>query len=101
MIREEPITPYVGYDFLKQNRIRTASNPFKFKGDVIGWPFSLGDLINADLKRIIPEEVGIYHLFKDDILVYIGMSKNIKKRILGHFRQKEMDFDNVLWFCSK
>lgn len=99
MIRQQE-HDFIGSELIAQNRIRLASSPFVCKGVTIGLPFNLEDLINCDLKRVIPEKVGIYHLFKDDILVYIGMSKNIRKRILGHYTQKEMDFDNVLWFCA-
>lgn len=91
---------YIGKEFFKDQRIRVSSNPFIHKGVVIGHPFSIADIVERDLKCILPEESGIYHLFSDDVLVYIGMSKNLKNRLLGHYRDGSMEFDNILYFCA-
>ena len=43
--------------------------------------------VSKELVDTIPETCGIYKFFNDQKeLLYIGKSKNIKKRILSHFR---------------
>ncbi len=37
---------------------------------------------------------GIYYLLKDGVIVYIGQSKNMRKRIGSHLAQGEKDFDS-------
>lgn len=41
---------------------------------------------------------GIYFLYKDDILVYIGVTKNIYVRILEHSFDVKKDFDSFKTF---
>lgn len=41
-----------------------------------------------------PKEAGVYFLFKDNKLIYIGQSKNISKRIEFH-KKKQFDFLKV------
>jgi len=72
---------------------------FFYKNELIGTPFNLNQLISYYGKNIIPTKKGIYHLFYKDCLVYIGMSKNIKTRLLGHLRDPDMVFDYCIWFC--
>jgi hypothetical protein len=80
--------------------VRQASKPYFSDGMKIGHPFNLSDAVNELGKEIIPDELGIYHLFLDDHLVYVGMSKNLRERLLYHLKDDEMPFDNVLWFCG-
>lgn len=47
-----------------------------------------------------PRTIGIYHLFLDGILVYIGFSRNIRNRLKNHYCDKNMPFDAVLWFTG-
>lgn len=70
------------------------------EGKKIGRPFNLSDAVNVFGKKIIPDVLGIYHLFFNNQLVYIGMSKNLRDRLLQHLRNEEMHFDNCLWFCA-
>jgi excinuclease UvrABC nuclease subunit len=88
---------YIGKEYLKGIR---KSAPFVVDGDVIGVPFNLQQVIDRYGKEIIPDELGIYHLFYEDQLVYIGMSKSIRGRLRQHLKDKDMPFNNVLWFCS-
>jgi len=76
------------------------SNPFIVDGVVIGKPFNLQMVIDRFGKQIIPNCLGIYHLFYNDQLVYVGMSKKIKGRLLQHLKDKDMPFNNCLWFCA-
>jgi len=76
------------------------SSPFICNGKVIGKPFNLDQLVNKYGKEAIPDELGIYHLFYHDQLVYIGMSKSIRKRLMQHLGDDDMPFNNVLWFCA-
>ena len=77
-----------------------SETPFVVNGEVIGCPFNLQILINIYGKDMVPNCMGIYHLFSDDKLVYIGMSKNIRKRLIEHLRDDAKVFNNVLWFCT-
>ena len=88
---------YIGQQYLED--IDKAENPFVVDGVIIGLPFNLQMLVNKYGKTIVPNCLGIYHLFYNDQLVYIGMSKNIRGRLLCHLKDKDMPFNNVLWFC--
>lgn len=89
---------FIGAEYLVN--VRKASKPFYFKGEVVGLPFNIRDCIRFLGKEWIPAQAGIYHLFLDDILVYVGISQNIRGRILMHIKEGKKDFDNVLWFCA-
>lgn len=80
--------------------VRTASKPFIVNGSSIGLPFNLCDIIDYIGKGIIPTGPGLYHLFKDSKLVYVGMSMNIQQRLISHIKENIKDFDNVLWFVA-
>jgi hypothetical protein len=88
---------FIGEDFLKT--IRTSA-PFIVDGVLIGHPFNLQNLVNNFGKDIIPNCLGIYHLFYEDQLIYIGMSKNIRGRLIQHLRDQDMPFNYCLWFCA-
>jgi len=88
---------YIGQEFLED--IDKAENPYIVDGVVIGLPFNLQMLVNKWGKKMIPDCLGIYHLFYNDQLVYIGMSKNLRGRLITHLKDKDMPFNNVLWFC--
>lgn len=89
---------FIGEDILKD--IPTSNSPFIVDGNIIGIPFSLSHLVNKYGKEVIPNCLGIYHLFYYDQLVYVGMSKNLRGRLLGHLKDSDMVFHNVLWFCA-
>jgi excinuclease UvrABC nuclease subunit len=73
---------------------------FVVDGVVIGLPFNLAQVVDRFGKEIIPNSLGIYHLFYHDQLVYIGMSKSIRGRLLQHLKDKDMPFNNCLWFVA-
>ena len=89
---------FIGQQYL--NGIE-MSNDFIVDGVIIGKPFNLLMVINRFGKEIIPNCLGIYHLFYKDQLVYVGMSKNIRGRLLQHLKDKDMPFNNCLWFCAE
>lgn len=91
---------FIGKDWLDYYKIR-HSKPFYNGSLKVGYPVNVEDIINRDLKRVIPASLGIYHLFKDGELVYIGMSKCIKKRISEHYNSNDIDFNEALWFCAE
>jgi len=91
----------IGADNLRKAGIRQYESPYIFQGEVIGFPFSLADLVSAKMDFLIPEKMGIYHLFLAGRVVYIGMSKSLKSRLLYHLNDKLMYFDSVLWFCTE
>ena len=91
----------IGREVLNEYLVSISKTPFYFKDLLIGYPFSVEQLYNNTGKILMPREQGIYHLFKDDELVYIGMSKNICNRLLDHLRDEKKDFNYCLWFVIK
>ena len=89
---------FVGDTYMKH--VRRAENPFIVDGKVIGLPFNLSDVVQQFGKDFIPDELGIYHLFYNDQLVYIGMSKRIRGRLLCHLKDNDMVFNNCLWWVA-
>lgn len=64
------------------------------------------NLVNLEeLKRIRDElcvYCGIYFLFKDDDIVYIGQSVNIHQRVTTHKNNQQKDFDSYSYvLCDK
>jgi excinuclease UvrABC nuclease subunit len=72
-----------------------------YNGEIIGHPFNLSQTIDTLGKDIIPNVMGIYHLFYKDMLVYIGMSKNLRGRLMQHLKDESKVFQNVLWFSCE
>jgi hypothetical protein len=87
----------IGDDLLKTV---DRSSPFVVDGVTIGQPFNLEQVLSLYGKEIIPDELGIYHLFYHDQLIYVGMSKSIRGRLRQHLKDEDMPFNNVLWFCA-
>lgn len=88
---------FIGIEYLECIEM---SNDFIVDGKVIGKPFNLQMVLSRFGKEIIPNCLGIYHLFYKDQLIYIGMSKNIRGRLLQHLKDKDMPFNSCLWFCA-
>ena len=80
--------------------LATYENPFIVDGIEIGYPFNIRKAVDRFGKDIIPDCLGIYHLFFDEQLVYIGMSKNLRARLLCHISDEDKVFTHVLWFCA-
>jgi excinuclease UvrABC nuclease subunit len=89
---------FIGNEFMED--IQHASEPFTVDGRTIGLPFNLEQAVTKFGYEIIPDELGIYHLFYENQLVYIGMSKRMRGRLKTHLKDKNMPFNNVLWFCA-
>ena len=87
----------IGYDILEF--IQTGS-PFTVNNVVIGIPFNLQQLVDKFGKDCLPKKLGIYHLFYNDQLIYVGMSKNVGGRLLQHLKDADMPFNNCLWFIA-
>lgn len=71
---------------------------FEYNNMQVGKPFCLRTAISLHGKEIIPDEKGLYHLFYKGRLVYIGMSKRLRGRLLYHLNDIDMVFDAILWF---
>lgn len=69
-------------------------------GDKIGRPFCLKTMVELYGREVIPDDLGWYHLFYEGRLVYIGMSKNLRGRLMYHLKNPDMIFDAVLYFPS-
>jgi hypothetical protein len=61
-------------------------------------PLNLRDIMSAYGEWGVSDEMGIYWLFNEDKLIYIGMSKNIRRRLKQHIKEGEKVFDCVCWF---
>jgi len=46
-------------------------------------------------------KAGLYFLYKNDVLVYIGVSKNIYVRVLEHCFDNTKDFDSIKAISTK
>ena len=91
----------IGLDILRRYNVKVSPKPFVSNGIEVGTPFCLSEAVALFGKNIIPDVLGIYHLFYNDQLVYIGMSRSIRGRLLGHLKDNDMPFTYVLWFPMK
>lgn len=73
-------------------------DPFIYKDMNLGHPFCLETTVRLFGKEILPNTLGIYHLFYKGNLVYIGMSQNLRGRLLYHLRDPHKIFDGILIF---
>lgn len=87
----------IAQEYLQDVRI---SEPFIYNNEIIGYPFNLNDLINKWGKDIIPDKMGIYKLFYNNHLVYIGMSRKLRGRLLCHLKDNDKPFNGCLWFVT-
>lgn len=99
MVKHANYDSFSDEDKERIDSIQFCSEPYMHNGEIIGYPFNLNDAIAAFGKEIIPDVQGIYHLFYKDMLVYVGMSKSLRGRLLQHLKDESMVFQNVLWFC--
>jgi predicted GIY-YIG superfamily endonuclease len=85
--------------FTKLNSVINAPD-----GEPMCQPFALSGLLYYFDKEIIPDCMGVYWLVKNDRIVYIGMARNLRKRLLYHYKNKHKEtaiaFDSVSWFPS-
>lgn len=81
--------------------IELYKEPFIHNGVVVGRPYCLASVLGTLGVEMLPAKVGIYHLFFEGRLVYVGMSKNLRKRLVYHFKDKDMIFDGVLHFVME
>lgn len=66
----------------KNNEVNKFIKPWNFYSN-------LPDEIKPELISNIPEDTGIYYFINDkNEIIYIGKSRNIKKRVLSHFKNK-------------
>ena len=100
LIEDEKCPIKIGKAIIEYFKVRKA-NPFVVDGIEIGTPFNLKDLIMHTGYDMIPDCLGIYHLFYEDQLVYVGMSKSIRGRLKQHIKDDDMPFNNVLWFSTR
>jgi excinuclease UvrABC nuclease subunit len=84
----------------KIEHIVYSESPYVYNDVIIGYPFNLYEAVSVYGREIIPEKPGIYHLFYNELLVYVGMSKNLRGRLTCHLKDDDMPFNNVLWFCD-
>ena len=103
-ILDEPATEEcrdIGLDALKSFNIDVSPTQFIVDDIIVGTPFNLQQTIGVFGKDVIPDVIGIYHLFYYDQLIYVGMSKSIRGRLLCHLKDNDMPFNYVLWFPMK
>ena len=90
--------PNANYELAEFMGIPLYKEPFTHNGVEVGRPYCLASVLGTYGIEALPTNVGIYHLFFEGRLVYIGMSKNLRKRLVYHFKDKDMIFDGVLHF---
>lgn len=78
---------------------KTYKSPLIFKEVNLGFPIYF-DWCRYHKYLHPPEKTGIYHLFLDGVLIYIGFSRNIRNRLESHYFDNEKPFDAVLWFTD-
>lgn len=99
MKEEDKITSLVKESVLKSLELIDKID-FVYDGIKVGTPFDLEQAVAVYGRDVIPNKLGIYHLFLEDRLVYIGMSKNLQGRLMYHLKDKSMIFNYCLWFCA-
>jgi len=72
--------------------------PLIHDGEIIGYPYCIETAVQIFGKEVISERHGIYQLFYKESMVYVGMSKNLRKRILYHIQDKDKIFDAAMIF---
>lgn len=72
--------------------------PLMHNREIVGYPYCIKTAVRLFGKEFISEHQGIYQLYYEHSIVYIGMSKNLRKRILYHINDKDKIFDAVLLF---
>ena len=58
----------------------------------------------ASLINKLPDESGVYFLFQNNILVYIGKAKNLRTRVSEHIQTKtfdEVEYEVTHWSRSR
>lgn len=90
---------FVGQESL--NGISYSECPFVHNNELIGYPFNLKEAVSVYGRDVVPDKPGIYHLFYNELLVYVGMSKSLRDRLMCHLKDDDMPFNNVLWFCDE
>ena len=63
----------------------------------------VNDVVSIETKEDAAKPIlGIYKLIKEDVVVYVGLSKDILKRIEQHRKEGKNDFDrNLLIECEE
>lgn len=64
------------------------------------WATSIELLSFYSKIDLVHEGLGIYFLFEGKSLVYIGSSKNVRKRIMCHIREMRIKFSHIFWIES-
>lgn len=80
--------------------VKTYRNEFFNEGVSLGKPI-IYDWCKNHKFMSPPKKTGIYFLFNEGVLVYIGYSGNIKNRIRSHYRDKYKPFDAILWLTNR
>lgn len=84
--------------FSNSSRYWIREKGFFIEKKLIGYPFDIDFLISNDLLGFLKGK-GVYFLFKNEDLVYIGMSNFIGRRLIQHFNS-EKEFTHCLWSFS-
>ena len=66
--------------------------------EAVAYPICLKSLITCLGKDFVPEIIGVYYLYLDKRIVYIGMSKNVRQRVLYHLKANQIPFTHIVWF---
>ena len=50
----------------------------------------------VDVTHLLNELSGVYLLYLDDILVYVGKSTHVPQRVMDHKRSRRLQFNRVM-----
>lgn len=89
---ETIIYRYGGLEVRKYSEDFIAAN-----GENLGQPVLIRSIVQAGIWRSISEEQGIYHLFANGELVYVGVANNLQRRLREHYESAKL-FDAYLLF---
>ena len=59
------------------------------------------DTIRKELKDILHKAPGIYALYNNDKLAYVGLATRLYGRMVGHLRRKKLKWNNFSIFVVK
>ena len=86
-----------------KKKLKTPKKGELIKEKLEGIPSSSLQIISKDMKELLGKKPGIYALYNNEKLFYVGMAINLHSRLKSHLRSKKSRKWNKIsiWFCKK